>query len=78
MELVSVILLMSMVVTPVTFPVIVSVSFAVAFGTKFTSSVTVPPPAKAPLTVRLSSVSLSSPTLSVPPAETRSVPTSIA
>ena len=52
----------------------VKVSFATASGSKLTSRVMVPPPAKSPDTVRASVVSLSSPTSSVPPAATLNPP----
>ena len=75
MTLVSAILLTSTMVVPVTFPVMIKVSLATASGSKFTSRVTVPPPSKLPDTVSASEVSLSSPTLSVPSAETLSLAT---
>ena len=53
-------------VVPVTLPVMISVSDAPAFGRKLALSVTRPPPAKLPVTVSASEVSLSFPTSSVP------------
>ena len=53
-------------VVPLTLPVITNVSLADWSGAKFTSRVTNPPPSKLPVTVKASSVSESSPTLSVP------------
>ena len=68
------ILLRLTVVVPVTFPVIARLSDPDDAEEKFASRVTVPPPEKLPDTVSSSLVSASSPTSSVPPEATVSVP----
>ena len=67
--------LMLTVVAPDTLPVITSLSEPRLFGAKFASRAMTPPPSKLPDTVSVSPVSESSPTSSVPPGSTFSVPT---
>ena len=57
-------------VVPVTLPVIFSLSDAPTPGRKFALRVMAPPPSKLPVTVSASSVSVSLPASSVPPAAT--------